>query len=106
MQALRKVVEQFSLNTVLAYMNHVQDNAKESVRREITKLKNGESPLAARQWRADIDFTGTAPQQTHNFNAPTAVSISAELYVFKAQVNDDIPLSQAACSTRTRLHRW
>ena len=34
-QELRKMVENFSLEVVLAYMRHVQDNAEESVRRVI-----------------------------------------------------------------------
>ena len=40
-QELRKMVAQFGLDVVQAYMRHVQDNAEESVRRVITKLKDG-----------------------------------------------------------------
>ncbi len=109
-QELRKMTEQFGLSVVLAYMNHVQDNAEESVRRVITRLKNGQFTLpldngaqiqvairvntAARS--AEIDFTGTSPQQTNNFNAPTAVCMAAVLYVFRTLVDDDIPLN-AGC---------
>ncbi|MGB4115875.1 MAG: hydantoinase B/oxoprolinase family protein [Polaromonas sp.] len=109
-QELRKMVEQFSLPTVLAYMNHVQDNAEESVRRVITRLKNGEFTLPldngaqikvairvdTKNRSAEIDFTGTSPQQTNNFNAPTAVCMAAVLYVFRTLVDDDIPLN-AGC---------
>ncbi len=109
-QELRKMVEQFSLPTVLAYMNHVQDNAEESVRRVITKLKNGDFTLPldngaqikvairvdTKSRSAEIDFTGTSPQQTNNFNAPTAVCMAAVLYVFRTLVDDDIPLN-AGC---------
>ena len=109
-QELRKMVEQFSLPTVLAYMNHVQDNAEESVRRVITRLKNGEFILPldngaqirvairvdTKNRSAEIDFTGTSPQQTNNFNAPTAVCMAAVLYVFRTLVDDDIPLN-AGC---------
>jgi 5-oxoprolinase (ATP-hydrolysing) len=45
---------------------------------------------------AEVDFTGTSPQQTNNFNAPTAVCMAAALYVFRTLVNDDIPLN-AGC---------
>src|SRR3712207_3349847 len=38
-QELRKMVDQFGLDVVQAYMRHVQDNAEESVRRVITRLK-------------------------------------------------------------------
>ena len=109
-QELRKMVEQFSLPTVLAYMNHVQDNAEESVRRVITHLKNGEFTLPldngaqikvairvdTQNRSAEIDFTGTSAQQTNNFNAPTAVCMAAVLYVFRTLVDDDIPLN-AGC---------
>jgi 5-oxoprolinase (ATP-hydrolysing) len=109
-QELRKMVEQFSLSTVLAYMNHVQDNAEESVRRVMTRLKNGEFTLPldngaqikvairvdTKNRSAEIDFSGTSPQQTNNFNAPTAVCMAAVLYVFRTLVDDDIPLN-AGC---------
>ena len=109
-QELRKMVEQFSLEVVLAYMNHVQDNAEESVRRVITRLKNGEFTLSldngaqisvairvdTQNRSAEIDFTGTSEQQTNNFNAPTAVCMAAVLYVFRTLVDDDIPLN-AGC---------
>ncbi|MGH8804447.1 MAG: hydantoinase B/oxoprolinase family protein [Polaromonas sp.] len=109
-QELRKMVEQFSLDVVLAYMRHVQDNAEESVRRVITRLKDGEFTLPldngaqikvairvdTQNRSAEIDFTGTSPQQTNNFNAPTAVCMAAVLYVFRTLVDDDIPLN-AGC---------
>ncbi|WP_029525275.1 hydantoinase B/oxoprolinase family protein [Polaromonas glacialis] len=109
-QELRKMVEQFSLEVVLAYMNHVQDNAEESVRRVITRLKDGQFTLLldngaqiqlairvdTQNRSAEIDFTGTSEQQTNNFNAPTAVCMAAVLYVFRTLVDDDIPLN-AGC---------
>ncbi|KQP17853.1 hydantoinase B/oxoprolinase family protein [Pseudorhodoferax sp. Leaf267] len=109
-QELRKMVAQFGLDVVQAYMGHVQDNAEESVRRVITRLKDGAFTLpldngaqiqvairvnaAARS--AVIDFSGTSAQQTNNFNAPTAVCMAAVLYVFRTLVADDIPLN-AGC---------
>ena len=109
-QELRKMVDQFGLDVVQAYMRHVQDNAEESVRRVITKLKDGEFTLPldngaqikvairvdAAGRSAEIDFTGTSPQQVNNFNAPTAVCMAAVLYVFRTLVDDDIPLN-AGC---------
>jgi 5-oxoprolinase (ATP-hydrolysing) len=109
-QELRKMVDQFGLDVVQAYMRHVQDNAEESVRRVITRLKDGHYTLpldngaqiqvAVRvntgQRSAEIDFTGTSAQQLNNFNAPTAVCMAAVLYVFRTLVNDDIPLN-AGC---------
>ncbi|MGD9537196.1 MAG: hydantoinase B/oxoprolinase family protein [Alphaproteobacteria bacterium] len=107
-QELRGMVAQFGLATVQAYMQHVQDNAEESVRRVIGVLKDGafEYPMdcggvirvkvaidrAARSAR--IDFTGTSPQLDSNFNAPSAVCRAAVLYVFRTLVDDDIPMNE------------
>jgi 5-oxoprolinase (ATP-hydrolysing) len=104
------MVAQYGHDTVTAYMQHVQDNAEESVRRVITALKDGnfELPLdngavirvqvqvdtAARA--ATIDFSGTSAQLPNNFNAPKAVTMAAVLYVFRTLVDDDIPLN-AGC---------
>ena len=109
-QELHKMVDHFGLNVVQAYMRHVQDNAEESVRRVITRLKDGSFTLPldngaqiqvairvnARERSAVIDFTGTSAQQLNNFNAPTAVCMAAVLYVFRTLVDDDIPLN-AGC---------
>ena len=109
-QELRKMVAQYGLDVVQAYMGHVQDNAEESVRRVITKLKDGAFTLPldngaqisvairvnATERSAEIDFTGTSAQLTNNFNAPTAVCMAAVLYVFRTLVDDDIPLN-AGC---------
>ncbi|MCW5653641.1 hydantoinase B/oxoprolinase family protein [Hydrogenophaga sp.] len=109
-QELRKMVEQFGLDVVQAYMRHVQDNAEESVRRVITSLRDGQYTLPldngaqirvavrvnTQDRSAEIDFTGTSAQQVNNFNAPTAVCMAAVLYVFRSLVNDDIPLN-AGC---------
>jgi 5-oxoprolinase (ATP-hydrolysing) len=109
-QELRKMVTQFGLDVVQAYMGHVQDNAEESVRRVITQLKDGSFTLPldngahitvairvnVQERSAEIDFTGTSEQQLNNFNAPTAVCMAAVLYVFRTLVDDDIPLN-AGC---------
>lgn len=109
-QELHKMVAHFGLAVVQAYMHHVQDNAEESVRRVITRLKDGQFTLPldngaqisvalrvdAVQRSAVIDFSGTSAQQANNFNAPTAVCMAAVLYVFRALVDDDIPLN-AGC---------
>jgi len=109
-QELRRMVDQFGLDVVQAYMRHVQANAEESVRRVITRLQDGQFTLpldngaqiqvavrvnaAART--ADIDFTGSSAQLANNFNAPRAVCMAAVLYVFRTLVDDDIPLN-AGC---------
>jgi 5-oxoprolinase (ATP-hydrolysing) len=109
-QALREMVAHFGLDVVRAYMRHVQDNAEESVRRVIGVLKDGEFELpldngarirvkiaiGADRRSARIDFTGTSAQLPSNFNAPSAVSMAAVLYVFRTLVDDEIPLN-AGC---------
>ncbi len=107
---LEKMVAHFGLPVVRAYMQHVQDNAEESVRRVLGALTDGsfayEMDSGAvvrvairvdRQARAaTIDFTGTSLQQASNFNAPSAVCKAAVLYVFRTLVDDDIPMN-AGC---------
>jgi 5-oxoprolinase (ATP-hydrolysing) len=107
---LAQMVDEFSLRTVNAYMGHVQDNAEESVRRVIARLKNSAFAVELDQGtriavkisvdrkrrEATIDFTGTSPQQNDNFNAPEPVTRAACLYVFRVLVESDIPMN-AGC---------
>ena len=107
-QELHKMVRQFGLETVLAYMTHVQNNAEESVRRVIDVLSDGSFTypmdngqhvsvnisIDRKERSAVVDFTGTSPQGANNFNAPAAVCRAAVLYVFRTLVDDDIPMNE------------
>jgi len=107
---MRKMVADFGLKVVHAYMKHVQDNADESVRRVVDRLHDSAFSYEAdqgnviavkitvdkRKREATVDFTGTSPQQGTNFNAPEPVTRAAVLYVFRVMVDDDIPLN-AGC---------
>ncbi|MBD2355871.1 hydantoinase B/oxoprolinase family protein [Tolypothrix sp. FACHB-123] len=109
-QELRKMVEQYGLETVQAYMKFVQNNAEEAVRKAISVLKDGEFiyemdsgakiqvkvTINQANRSAIIDFTGTSAQLNSNFNAPRAVTQAAVLYVFRTLVDDSIPLN-AGC---------
>ena len=113
-QELRRMVDQFGLLTVQAYMQHVQDNAEQAVRRAIKELyrQHGDKPLTCcvpmdcganvqvsvslTPQTATIDLTGTSEQQPNNFNAPLAVCKAAVLYVFRTLVDTPIPLN-AGC---------
>jgi 5-oxoprolinase (ATP-hydrolysing) len=109
-QELRKMTAQFTLPVVKAYMQHVQDNAAESVRRVIDRLHDSEFAYEMDQGtvirvkitvdkekrEATVDFSGTSPQQPTNFNAPEPVTRAAVLYVFRVMVDDDIPMN-AGC---------
>ncbi|AGH42478.1 hydantoinase B/oxoprolinase family protein [Paraglaciecola psychrophila] len=107
---LLKLVEQHSLKTVYAYMQHIQDSAKTSVQQVLARLEDGEFsyPLESgativvkisidkTKLKACIDFTGTSEQQNNNLNAPKAITQAAVMYVFRCLVNDDVPLN-AGC---------
>jgi 5-oxoprolinase (ATP-hydrolysing) len=109
-QELGRMVAEFGLPTVWAYMDHVRHNARESVRRVIGTLRDGGFELEMdggdrvcvrvtvdRKARsARISFAGTSSQGPHNFNAPAAVCKAVVLYVFRTLVQDDIPLN-AGC---------
>ena len=109
-QELRKMVAQFTLPVVQAYMRHVQDNAAESVRRVIDRIHDSAFAYEMDQGtvikvriavdkdkrEATVDFAGTSPQQPTNFNAPEPVTRAAVLYVFRVMVDDDIPMN-AGC---------
>jgi 5-oxoprolinase (ATP-hydrolysing) len=105
---LRKMVENFGIDVVHAYMRHVQDNAEESVRRVVDVLQDCNFTYPMDEGRqiqvsievdrnrreATIDFTGTSPQSAGNYNAPAGVCKAAVLYVFRTLVADNIPLNE------------
>ncbi|MFM1813413.1 MAG: hypothetical protein RLZ98_108 [Pseudomonadota bacterium] len=107
---LRKMVAHFGLDVVNAYMEHVQANAEESVRRLIQRLDGGRfrvemdgnrhvevSIAVDRHARtATVDFTGTSSAQPDNFNAPLPVTRAAVLYAFRVMVDEPIPMN-AGC---------
>jgi 5-oxoprolinase (ATP-hydrolysing) len=108
MQELLRTVDHFGIEVVNAYMEHVQANAEESVRRVLDRLHDGEFcykmddgcmvcvkiTLNRTERSATIDFSGTSPQHLGNYNAPKAICRAAVLYVFRCLVHDDIPLNE------------
>ena len=109
-EELGKMVAQYGLDVVQAYMGHVQDNAAASVARVIETLEPAsfevETDTGARikvairidraRGKAIVDFTGTSEQQPDTFNAPEPITRACVLYVFRTLVDDDIPLN-AGC---------
>ncbi|MET0388563.1 MAG: hydantoinase B/oxoprolinase family protein [Polyangiales bacterium] len=107
---LARMVEQFGREVVQAYMQYVQDNAEEAVRRMLGALSDGEWScefdggalvkvalhIDHEKRTARIDWTGTSAQQPDNFNAPEPVTRAAVLYVFRTLVDADIPMN-AGC---------
>ena len=115
-QELLGVIQNYGLKVVHAYMQHVQDNAEESVRRILDvisdssftyKMDDGYQVSVAisvdkKKRSATIDFTGTSHQHPSNFNAPSAICHAAVLYVFRCLVDDNIPLN-AGCLKPLKL---
>ena len=114
-QEVRRMVQQFGLDTVQAYMKHVQDNAEECVREVITALNDGSYryeldsgavicvaiKVDRENRNAVIDFTGTSAKDPLNYNAPFAVCRAVVLYVFRTLVDKAIPLNEGCFTPLT-----
>lgn len=115
-EELLGMVAHYGLPLVSGYMQHVQDNAEQAVRRAISALHDGACRyrmdngalicVAIRvdhaNRSAEIDFTGTSAQLADNFNAPSAICTAAVLYVFRTLIEDEIPLN-AGCLKPLRI---
>ena len=114
---LLRMVEEFGRPVVAAYMDHVQANAEEAVRRAIAALKPGQFAyemddgavirvridVDAEARTAEVDFTGTSEQRPTNFNAPLSITRAATLYVFRTLVDDAIPLNEGCMKPITLI---
>ncbi len=108
MAELKQICSSYGVDVVAAYMGHVQDNATESVRRVIDRLKGGSFSYQMDIGQtievcvsvdkitrtATVDFTGTSAQHKGNYNAPYAVCRAVVLYVFRTLVGAAIPLNE------------
>ncbi|MFT5867670.1 MAG: 5-oxoprolinase (ATP-hydrolyzing), partial [Gammaproteobacteria bacterium] len=117
LRELQKITAQFRVETVHAYMTHVQSNAEESVRRVLDVLHDCEFtyPLDSgdqiqvaitvnkAKRTATIDFTGTSPQNEWNYNAPMAICRAVVLYVFRTLVGTDIPMNEGCLKPLTLI---
>ena len=111
---LVRICSQYGSDTVLEYMQLVQDYAARAVTRLLAKLSEGHYTYDMddgsriqvmvrfdsvkhdgqdAQPQARIDFSGSSPIHPGNFNAPTAVCKAAVLYVFRCLIGEDIPLN-------------
>ncbi|MBT8077356.1 MAG: hydantoinase B/oxoprolinase family protein [Gammaproteobacteria bacterium] len=105
---LQKAIDRYGMHTVQRYLRFVRENAAASVRRLLDGLSDGafsyeldsgdQISVAIKVDRsratATIDFTGTSPQSSTNFNAPEAVTRAAVLYVFRAMIREEIPMNE------------
>ncbi len=113
---LRRIVKDFGLEVVQAYMGYVQDNAAEEVARLLGRLDDcacgyltdtGQTirvkiTVDRQKREATVDFTGTSPAMDNNFNAPEPVARAAVLYVFRVMVEAPIPMN-AGCLRPIRI---
>jgi 5-oxoprolinase (ATP-hydrolysing) len=106
-EGLSRMVSDYGLEIVSAYMGHVQANAEAAVRALLDGLEDGDFAyemddgaiirVAIRIDRAArsaiVDFTGTSAQRPTNFNAPKSITRAAVLYVFRTLVEQPIPMN-------------
>ena len=104
---LLRISNDYGVDSVAAYMAHVQDQAEAAVRRLIGRLAdgrftypmdNGASVQVAVAIDADarsatIDFTGSSDQLPGNFNAPLSVVRAAVLYVVRTLIDEAVPMN-------------
>ncbi|XP_010259955.1 PREDICTED: 5-oxoprolinase [Nelumbo nucifera] len=130
---IKELIEQYGLDTVQAYMNHVQANAEEAVRvmlKSVFARIAGQSAdvgqkdsvaieeedymddgsiihlkltIDSNKGEATFDFGGTSPEVYGNWNAPEAVTAAAIIYCLRCLVAVDIPLNQG-CLAPVKIH--
>ena len=114
---LRRIGDSYGIETISAYMGHVQDQAEAAVRRLIGTLRDGQFTYAMdngsavhvavsidREARAaTIDFTGTSDQQPDNFNAPASIVRAAVLYVVRTLIDEAVPMNDGCLKPVTIL---
>ncbi|XP_047941065.1 5-oxoprolinase 1 [Salvia hispanica] len=119
---IKELIEQYGLETVQSYMNHVQVNAEGAVREMLKSVAakvsdsakvEGDSliieeedsmddgsvihlklTIDQKRGEAFFDFSGTSPEVYGNWNAPEAVTAAAVIYCLRCLVDVDIPLNQ------------
>ncbi|KHJ90724.1 hydantoinase B/oxoprolinase [Oesophagostomum dentatum] len=116
------LIGEYGLDTVQAYMQHIQSTAEESVRNMLKEVgqrvleRTGSTRLQASDKMDDgteirlaitiniekgealFDFTGTGIEVFASWNCPRAVTMSAIIYCLRCLVAKDIPLN-SGCLT-------
>ncbi len=104
---LTRMAADYGAQTVSRYMEHVQANAEAAVRGLIGRLSGGafayemdNGAIVSVAVRVDrdagvmtVDFTGTSPQLSSNFNAPSAIVRAAVLYVVRTLIDEAVPMN-------------
>ncbi|CAP34677.2 Protein CBG16813 [Caenorhabditis briggsae] len=116
-QLVTSLIEEYSLDVVHAYMQHIQNTAELCVREMLKRVgrnvleATGKSQLTGEDYMDDgtriqltvninlddgsatFDFTGTGPESYSSCNAPRAVTMSAITYCLRCLVEKDVPLN-------------
>ena len=107
-EGLEDLVSRYGLDTVEAYMRHIQDAAERKMRMSLTRLPDGRhefvdhlddgSTIAVSITisgdSAVIDFTGTSGVHPGNLNANRAIVMAAVMYCLRCLIAEEIPLNQ------------
>ncbi|OWM79165.1 5-oxoprolinase-like [Punica granatum] len=123
---IKELIGQYGLETVQAYMKHVQSNAEQAVREMLKsvagKVTSEEKMVTIEEedymddgssikltltidpikGEAVFDFHGTSPEVYGNWNAPEAVTAAAVIYCLRCLVDVEIPLNQG-CLAPVRI---
>ncbi|WP_233199009.1 MULTISPECIES: hydantoinase B/oxoprolinase family protein [Pirellulaceae] len=105
---LKRMVQQYTLERVVAYAKHIQTAASTKTRAALAKIPPGRyefvdhlddgSPLRVaidlKGETASIDFSGTGPVLPGNLNANRAIVTAAVMYCLRCLLDEDIPLNQ------------
>jgi 5-oxoprolinase (ATP-hydrolysing) len=115
-ELILKMVRDYGLDVVKAYMQHIQSAAEEAVKVRLKELSISKelapvdtvfaedylddgSPICLKltidriHGSATFDFDGTGPEVWGNLNAPKAVTTSAVLYSLRCLIQKDLPLN-------------
>jgi 5-oxoprolinase (ATP-hydrolysing) len=115
LNGLLKLVDQYSIQTVLAYMEHIQAAAEQKARHALSQLADGEFhfsdkldngatirvQLSKHGDELTVDFSGTDPVLPDNLNANRAIVASAIMYVMRLLISEDIPLNEGVMNVVT-----
>lgn len=123
---IKELIGQYGLETVQAYMRHVQSNAEQAVREMLKSVAGKVTPekklvtieeedymddgssiklaltIDPIKGEAVFDFGGTSPEVYGNWNAPEAVTAAAVIYCLRCLVDVEIPLNQG-CLAPVRI---
>ncbi|EGD81795.1 5-oxoprolinase, partial [Salpingoeca rosetta] len=122
---MNELLDEHGVEVVMAYMNHIQENAELSVRnllKEVaeetqelfgtnelhcTDFLDDGTPICLKvtvdgeKGAAHFDFAGTGCQVFGNLNTPRAVVYSGIIYCLRCMVGHDIPLNQGCLAPVT-----